>query len=184
MSLKKYGTVAIVMVAYGCTVEAPEQSATSNIEPAPTETVAAVPVQLVDSAITPAIAGKDGWNYHQTAETDVDGDGQAERVVMSARVELVRGRPAWDDGQPWQVYVEEPDGQRTYLYAQRLQLGTLTMRVTSADAGTPSIVLLENLPDRVSVYEAAYEGPARVTVETRLQRNVDPRGETASPRFP
>lgn len=144
----------------------------------------AAPGVLLDPDIPPAIAGEDGWGYEQSASADFDGDSTLERVVLTARVEMYRGRPAWDDGQPWQVYVEAAGGARTYLYAQRLQLGTLTMRITAGAAGRPpTIVLLEHLPHRLSVYEAAYAGPDSATVVTRFQREVDPRGETASPRF-
>lgn len=140
---------------------------------------------LVDPSIAPAVAGTNGWNWQQSAQVDLDGDGKAERVVLTARVELRRGRPAWDDGQPWQVYVEAPGGRRTYLYAQRLQLGTLAMRVSRAEAGQPAtLVLLEQLPDRLGVYEATYQGPGRASVTTRFRKDVDPRGELASPRLP
>lgn len=140
---------------------------------------------LVDPSIPPAVAGADGWNWHQSAQADLDGDGKAERVVLTARVEMHRGRPAWDDGQPWQVYVEADGGHRTYVYAQRLQLGTLTLRVSQAEAGQPAtLILLEHLPDRLGVYEASYEGPGRVSVATRLRRALDPRGGLASPRLP
>lgn len=140
---------------------------------------------LIDSTIPPAIAGEDGWSYHQSASADLDGDGSAERVVLTARVEMYRGRPAWDDGQPWQVYVEPVEGARTYLYAQRLQLGTLTMRITTASHGEPpTIVLLEHLPHQLSVYEASYAAPHSVNVVTRFQRELDPRGDTASPDLP
>ncbi|HEX9165371.1 MAG TPA: hypothetical protein VF862_05645 [Gemmatimonadales bacterium] len=150
-----------------------------------TTRVAAPPVTLIDPDLPPAIAGEGGWDYQQTAEADLDGDGQAERVVLTARVELYRGRPAWDDGQPWQVYVEAPDGRRTRVYAQRLQLGTLTLRLGLAGPGQPAtVVLLEHLPDRLSLYEAWYAGPDRVAVAVRFQRDLDPRGETASPRLP
>ena len=155
--------------------------------PPPADPGPAVPasVQLVDPAIPPAVAGEDGWNYHQSADADLTGDGQAERIVLTARVEMYRGRPAWDDGQPWQVYVETPDGQRTYLYAQRLQLGTLAMRVGLGESGHPATVLLvEHLPDRLSLYEASYHGPDSMSVVVLAQRNLDPRGETASPALP
>jgi hypothetical protein len=149
-----------------------------------TALLASPPIQLVDSTIPPAVAGEAGWDYQLSAEADLTGDGQLERVVLTARVELVRGRPAWDDGQPWQVYIEAPDGTRTYVYAQRLQLGTLTMRVGRSDVGQPAtVVLLEHLPDRLSLYEASYIGPARVSVAMRFQRDLDPRGEAASPRL-
>lgn len=140
---------------------------------------------LIDPTIPPAVAGEGGWNYHQSASADLDGHGRAERVVLTARVEMYRGRPAWDDGQPWQVYVETAEGARTYLYAQRLQLGTLTMRITSgSDGARRTIVLLEHLPDRLSVYEALYAAPDSATVVTRFRRELDPVGDTASPRLP
>lgn len=142
-------------------------------------------VDLVDPAMPPAVAGEEGWNYRVAADTDLDGDGTVEHVVLTARVEMIRGRPAWDDGQPWQVYIEAVDGRRTHVYARRLQLGTLAMRVTRADAGRPAtIVLLEHLPDQLSVYEIGYTAPAAATAVLRFQRDLDPRGEVASPQLP
>jgi hypothetical protein len=126
-----------------------------------------------------------GWNYQRSAEADLDGDGQLERVVLTARVELIRGRPAWDDGQPWQVYIEGSDGRRTYVFAQRLQLGTLTMRLGRSEVGQPApVVLLVHLPDQLSLYEVSYLGPTKFSVATRFQRDLDPRGDLASPPLP
>lgn len=181
--MPKIGWAGMILLVGGCAVDSrPPQSADS----VPAAGADSVPsVQLVDSAIPPAVAGAEGWNYQQSARADLDGDGQAERVVLTAKVELYRGRPAWDDGQPWQVYIEAPDGGRTYVYAQRLQLGTLTMRVGSTEAGQrPTLVLLEQLPDRISLYEVSYGGPGRVTGAVRYQRLLDPTGETASPKLP
>lgn len=142
-------------------------------------------VGLVDPHIPPAVAGADGWNFQRSAELDLNGDGQPERVVLTARVELYRGRLAWDDGQPWQVYVEAADGSRTYLYAQRLQLGTLTMRLSRSEPGKPaSIILFEHLPDRLSLYEAFYQQPGQASTRLRFERALDPRGELASPQLP
>jgi hypothetical protein len=139
----------------------------------------------IDTSIAPAIGGEDGWNYVQRATADLNGDGTAEQAVLTARVELYRGRPAWDDGQPWQAYVETADGTRTYLYAQRLQLGTLTMRVSTADStGASSIVLLEQLPDRMTVYEARYDSAGAAKMTVRFQRRLDPRGPAAAPQLP
>ncbi len=146
---------------------------------------AEAPIELVDPAIPLAVAGEEGWGYRLAADADLNGNGVAERVILTARVEMIRGRPAWDDGQPWQVYIEDAAGQRTHVYAQRLQLGTLTMRVTRAEAGQPAtIVLLEHLPDQLSLYEISYAGPDAATATVRFQRGLDPRGEIASPRLP
>lgn len=158
---------------------APRGSAIADSLP---PTASALPI---DPAIVPAVAGEDGWNYHERAQGDLNGDGRTEVVVLTARVELVQGRPAWDDGQPWQVYVETEGGERTYLYAQRLQIGTLTLRVSQGSEGQGgTVLLLEHLPDQFTLYEATYGGPQEVSVAVEFQRSLDPRGETASPRFP
>jgi hypothetical protein len=172
-------SMAVLLAA--CSTEAPPPPEPDVID----DVVAPEPVDLVDPTIAPATAGEDGWNYRLGAEADLSGDGTPEHVVLTARVEMVRGRPAWDDGQPWQVYVEESDGTRTRLYAQRLQLGTLTMRVTVGDSLAPAtVVLLEELPDRLAVYEVTYRGPGDATVVAAFERPVDPAGDTASPQLP
>lgn len=149
------------------------------------EISAAIRVELVDTAVAPAIAGQDGWNYQQSAEADLNGDGRAERILLTARVESYRGRLAWDDGQPWQIYIQDPDGQRTYVYSRRLQLGTLSMRITSgAEDSKPAIVFIEHTPDQLNVYEASYEAPGRASTMLQFQRDLDPRGDLASPRLP
>ena len=177
--------VGTTFAVYACAGDAPPPHTGDGGLGLGADSLASSPVQLVDRAIPPAVAGEAGWNYQQSAQADLNGDGQLERVVLTARVEMYRGRPAWDDGQPWQVYIEAQDGRRTYVYAQRLQLGTLTMRVSRSDAGQPpTVVLLEQLPDRLSLYEASYIEPARISVAVRFQRDLDPRGELASPQLP
>lgn len=173
----KWWRVAGVLALAACAGEPPR--------PAVDTTALVTLIDRIDSTISPAVAGREGWNYQQRAAADLDGDGVDERVVLTARVELYRGRPAWDDGQPWQAYVEEADSTRTRIYAQFVQLGTVTMRI-GAPAGETraSIVLIEHLPDRVAVYEARYDGPGRVSLSERFSRMLDPRGELASPRLP
>lgn len=176
--------VGIALVLASCDVDAPPRAGSSE-QGGDADSLTSPAIQLVDPAIPPAVAGEDGWNYRQSAEADLDGDGQPERAVLTARVEMVRGRPAWDDGQPWQVYVEEQDGRRTYIYAQRLQIGTLTMRLGRGSAGqSPPIVLLVHLPDQLSLYEVTYMEPDRSSVAMRFQRDLDPRGDIASPPLP
>jgi hypothetical protein len=162
-----------------------DRSTADPASPAATPAPAAAAVSLVDSTIPPAVAGEGGWDYQQSVRADLDGDGAQERVVLTARVELIRGRPAWDDGQPWQVYVEAPDGTRTYLYARRLQLGTLTARVGVPEPGRgPSVVLLEHLPDALRLYEVEYTGTGRTEVRERFGRMLDPTGDFAGPSLP
>lgn len=158
----------------------PSNDATEEPPPAP-----AAATSLVDTALSPSVGGEDGWSYWRTAVADLDGDGRAERVVITARVENYRGRPLWDDGQPWQVYVEDAEGARTYVYARFVQLGTVTLRLGAPDAeGRSSVVLVEHLPDRIGVYEVAYGGPGRATAAVRFERALDPGGELAGPALP
>lgn len=141
--------------------------------------------RLVDTAMAPAVGGEGGWSYWRTAVADLDGDGEAERIVATARVELYRGRPAWDDGQPWQVYVEEADGTRTYVYARFLQLATLEVRVARPEENRPAtLVLIEHLPDRLGVYEVEYGGPGRAAAAVAFERALDGAGEMAGPALP
>lgn len=64
----------------------------------------------------------------------------------------------FDDGQPWQVYVEEADGKRTYLYSRWVQIGTLEVGI-SEDKGKPSVVILERQGFSFSLYRIHYGGP-------------------------
>jgi hypothetical protein len=167
----------LVLLLGACAEDAPGPG--EDAPAAPEVPAAEAPI---DAAIPPAIAGADGWDYQQVATADLDGDGVEERIVLTARVEMIRGRPAWDDGQAWQVYVESAAGQRTYVYAQRLQLGALTMRI---GLGTPTtVVMLEHLPDQMRLFEATWRGPDVREVHLRFTRPLDPRGEIASPRYP
>jgi hypothetical protein len=182
--LQEFVTLGAILLCCACGADGPAPGTEDEVAGADTSAPEPPSVQLIDSTISPAVAGEEGWQYQQTADVDLTGDGHLEHVVLTARVELYRGRPAWDDGQPWQVYVEDRSGTRTYLYAQRLQLGTLTLRVTRGEGDPPVVVLLEHLPDRMRVVEASYMGPGRVSVAVRYQADLDPRGETASPRLP
>lgn len=179
----------LVCVFSACGVEAPSpdeaREDTTEVEETAAPQGVSVPIEsLIDSSIAPAAAGEDGWDYHLSSDVDLDGDGEDERVVLTARVEMPEGRPAWDDGQPWQVYVEAADGARTYLYAQRLQLGTLAMRVTRRDEEHPTIVLIEHVPDRLRIMEALYAGPSQASAAIAFERKLDPRGDMASPNLP
>lgn len=171
--------------ADGAVEDAPSPSVIAPAEAsAGPETPAPTPLP-VDTVIAPAEAGADGWEYFLARETDLDGDGSAERVVVTARAAMINGRPAWDDGQPWQVYVETASGERTFLYRRFVQLGTVTMRLGMDEADEPStIILIEHLPDRLALYEFAYRGPKKVEVLEHYERRLDPYGELASPMLP
>ncbi len=188
MRLVPLFALTLPLLAAACGREGGDAAAAGAPAGVPAASDSAAPVAapvLVDPEIPGAVAGEGGWEYVRSSSADLDGDGVAERVVLIARAALVRGRPAWDDGQPWQVYVEAPDGTRTYVYSRRLQIGTLTARVGLAGAGDPApLYLLEHLPDTLSLYEVVYQGPGRVEVRERFRDGLDPTGDLASPVLP
>ena len=142
------------------------------------------PEALLEPRVPRAAAGDPSWIYVQRASADLDDDGTEETAVLICDVMLDRNAaPLWEDGQRWQVYVEEPDGTRTYLYAKFLPNGTLTADIVSGSGGPPAIVLLEHTPERIGVYELRYDGPNRVTGVEQLERAIDPRATfQGSPR--
>ncbi len=139
-------------------------------------------VDLVDPQYPRAIAGENGYEYQKVASADFDGDGDQERAFLIANAEVVDGEPLWDDGHVWQVYIEEPTGERTYVFVQFEQLGTVEAITTHAEADHgPTIVLLERTPFTLGVYEVQYRGPEKVKVMKLAQRPLDPSSGFTAP---
>jgi hypothetical protein len=134
-------------------------------------------IDLIDPRIPRAVAGERGWRYSQRASADFDGDGQQETAVVIAEVELdARGAPLWEDGHRWQLYFEEADSTRTYVYARFLPFGKLEASATVPDEeNKPTVVLREITPHTLGVYEVRYSGPQRSWSVRHLHRELDPR---------
>ena len=90
-------------------------------------------VNLINAQYPVHIAGDQGWDYAKTLPYDLDGDGAEEKLMLIANVQWVDAQStfAWDDGHNWQVYVEESDGTRTYLFDNWVQMGKLQAMVES-----------------------------------------------------
>jgi hypothetical protein len=130
---------------------------------------------LVDAAIPYAAAGQAGWEYHQEAVVDLDGDAAPERLVVIANASMHDGQPSWDDAHIWQVYIQEPGGERTYIFSRWVQLGPLDVRLTRADGTrSPTILIVERGPHLLGAYEIRYGGPADAHVVQRVQWGTDP----------
>jgi hypothetical protein len=139
--------------------------------PARGDTTAAA---LVESRVPEAAAGDTGWPWVRRATLDLNGDARPEQVVVLSDVRIdSAGRPLWEDGHRWQVYVESPAGERTRLYARFLPNGSLATRFTEPARGAPPrIVLLERTPSAVGVYDVRYVSPGSVLLESRLTRQL------------
>ncbi len=132
-------------------------------------------LNLLDPKIPRARAGDAQWQYVQRAKADFDGDGREETAVLIADVTLdKRGTPLWDDGHRWQLYFEEADSTRTYIYARFLPFGKLEASVTVPDEEKmPTVVLREITPHTLGLYEVRYSGPRQSWSVRHLHRNLD-----------
>ncbi|HHW10286.1 MAG TPA: hypothetical protein GXX29_09955 [Firmicutes bacterium] len=121
-------------------------------------------ISLVDPGHELVTQGTPGWEYHKILAADLDGDGETELVHMLARLAEDPMRPGeyqWDDGQPWQVYIE--DGTEiTHIYARYVQLGKLLALLTAETS--PRLALLEIQGAGVALYTIDYRGPERFRV--------------------
>ena len=133
-------------------------------------------VNMIDPRVPRAVAGEAQWKYVQSAKADFDGDGQDETAVLIADVGLdARGIPLWEDGHRWQLYFEEADSTRTYVYARFLPNGKLEASVTVPDEEKmPTIVLRELTPHTLGIYEVRYTGPSRSWSVWHIHRDLDP----------
>ena len=167
--------LALSLLAAACGAE-PDPGAASAASPYP-------PAELVSARIDDATIGQAGWAHGQSVSADLDGDSVPERAVIIANAEDYRGRVLWSDGQVWQVYVEEADGTRTYVYKRFLQLGSVVARLARPErtaplrredaAAPPTILLLENTPRGFSAYEVRYSGPGEATAVQLTHRDFD-----------
>src|SRR5687767_5664344 len=73
---------------------------------------ARVVTDRVDPTIQRAAVGTPGWEYSRTASGDFDGDGVVEKAAIIARVARVNNELVWEDWNVWQMYIEEPTGER------------------------------------------------------------------------
>lgn len=159
---------------------APEPPPVSVAEPAPAGEAA---TDLLDSSLPHAVAGDEGWVYARAVSADLDGDGEVERAVLIANVPLHEGRPLWEDGHHWQLYIEEPGGARTHVYSRFVPHGQVEALLGgTGEGGAPGIVLIERTPHRLGIYEVRYGGPARASTLVLTERELDPgRGFTGTP---
>lgn len=165
---------------------APDQAADSSRSAEPLRRAADSVDQLIETRVPRAVAGQAGWMYQQRVSADLDMDGTSESAVLISDVALdARGQPMWEDGHRWQVYVEEPDGARTYLYARFLANGKLTVELSqpgSTSTSAPTLTFVEQTPATIAIFEIAYNGAEKAEIVTRFERGIRPGTFNGSPR--
>jgi hypothetical protein len=100
------------------------------------------------------------WPYRRALSADLDGDRREERLVIACDVTLgADGKPLWEDGHRWSVYVEAPEG-RTLLYAAFVPNGFVEAAALAPDdSGKRRVLVQERTPSQLRSLEIAYEGP-------------------------
>ncbi len=119
-------------------------------------------VDLVDPKQELIAAGTPGWEYQQSMTAELDGDGSTEAIYILAKAMKDPNRPGeyqWDDGQPWQVYVQD-GGDITRIFARWVQAGRLTVFVT--DEEPARLVVAEQEGAGFHLYNVRYKGPGSV----------------------
>jgi hypothetical protein len=146
------GAVATALpLTLACSPAGPSRSAGNPLEAPPIDT------SRVRSADVAA-----AWPQRTGFAADLDGDGPLEAVFLAADVERdAVGRPLWEDGHRWAVYVDVHAG-RTLLYAAFVPQGHVEAAITAPFGdGTRHLHVEERTPGHVRVLEIAYDGPGR-----------------------
>lgn len=112
------------------------------------------------------------WAYRRSAEADLDGDGSVETVTLVSDVTLQQpsGRPLWEDGHRWGVFVE--DGEtKTILYGAFVPNGFVECAIGIEESdGTRPVLVLERSPVQLRVMDIAYrDGQARLRSDGHYQ---------------
>lgn len=149
-------------------------SATPSLLSITTTAVAVEPVSLVDPALPLATAGQEGWHFQRTARANVDVDKDEERVWVIANALDNNGEPAWEDAHIWQVYIEEPTGERTYLFSRWVSFGSIEALFGTPEANEARpIVLIQKAATGVSVYRVYYRAQGQTQAQELLNVRTD-----------
>ena len=122
----------------------------------------------VDAEVVASADEAAKWAYRRRAEADLDGDGVVEALVIAAQAEVdARGRPLWEDGHAWAVYVEAAGGERTLLYGAFVPNGFAEAAILAPSGdGRRDVLVQERTPRRVRALEVRYGGPGAASLRS------------------
>lgn len=138
---------------------------------------------LVNARFGGSVKLPQGYGFARWFYWDVDGDNQLERIVRLARIDTETaytgteawpvsspsspvdngvdpGQGIWDDGQPWQVYIEEQTGEITHVFADYVQLTQPAFVLRTAEPRLTIVLPREGL---TRILDCSYKGPGRFT---------------------
>lgn len=145
-------TIAACGVLAACTRDLPRAPGTEEPNPLTAPPIDTTKVRTADEAAS--------FDYRQELSVDLDGDEQEERLVLAADAEIgSNGKPLWEDGHRWAVFVEG-SGARTLLYAAFVPNGFVETAALAADRdGRRKVLVQERVPAQLRALEVEYQGP-------------------------
>ena len=163
--------VAGLVVLSACQGTDGESSDKRRLQGATSETASATqasarvcdgePDDLVDPDLPRAQAGDRGYGYHLVAEDDLDGDGVKETAhVIAQLTKDPDGKYSGDFEPRYHIYVDEPSGERTYVFSGFVWGGRLEVDVSPGDRHV--FVIQYEGASAFEVYCAEYLGPGKV----------------------
>lgn len=115
------------------------------------------------------------WRHRRTLESDLNGDGRVERIVLTADVTTNdAGVPLWEDGHRWALFVEEED-RRTLVYGAFVPNGEAEAAVLARDPSDNRrhLFVRERTPQRVRSIVVAYDGPESLRTVATTQFHIE-----------
>ena len=108
---------------------------------------------VVDSARAGSADAAASWAWKRETRADLDGDGRSETVAIASDVTVGNdGRPLWEDGHRWAVYVEAETGRRTLLYSAFVPNGHAEAAILEPDQeGRRDVLVQERTPSGLRV---------------------------------
>lgn len=176
LRVRSHLPIVLLLLLLGCGRGSDDEPPDAGADTAGNSGEQAPVSELFDGLVQLAVAGQAGWRYSRAVSTDLNGDGRLERAVLISNVEVRDGRPFWEDGHHWQMYIETDEGERTHVYARFVPLGAVRVWLAHPASGTetPRILLQEETPHRVAAYEIAYHGLSEVQVYSQFEYALDP----------
>ncbi len=117
------------------------------------------PSELVNQRSSSSLDDSGAWGYNRSySKSDLNGDGKAETIHLLANVEVINGEPAWDDGQPWEVVIEEQNGTKTSVFLDYVQLGSVEINLINKKANQ-ELLLIVRQGAGIKILTITYNGP-------------------------
>ena len=99
--------------------------------------------------------------YQEAVELDLDGDGAKDRLILASNVSLKDGRPLWEDGHRWGVYVSS-QGVETPLYEGFVANGFVRVEALDDSPGDETVLVIRVVAPQAESKALIYRGVGKV----------------------